>query len=64
MIKGFNIWMINFKFNWISYDWKNESCVNIFFLQKQQIKVRLVTITIEFDSTLAYTPFILREHSL
>ena len=29
----------------------------MFFLQTQQIEVRLVTITIEFDSTLAYTPF-------
>ena len=34
-----------------------ESCLTIFTVETQQIEIRLVAITIELDSTLAYTHF-------
>ena len=65
--------MVCFKLNWIIYtiwvkycNYENlfgryairyESCLTIFFLQTQQIEVWLVAITLEFDLSLAYTPF-------
>ena len=71
-IMGCNIWMLNFKFNWIftiwvvllnsvnlygSYVLRYQLFLVLFTLYTQQTKVKLEAIDIEFNSISAYTPF-------